>query len=108
MLEKFGGVHPPAPFRKFAPEQIIACLNWSFVLRMILIYSFLNFHVFFQTGGSKGYAFVEFACDEVAKIVAETMNNYMMFGRLLKCTTVFLYLNALNLVKSWFGLCYYT
>lgn len=39
----------------------------------------------FQTGGSKGYAFVEFACDDVAKIVAETMNNYMMFGRLLKC-----------------------
>ena len=28
---------------------------------------------------------MEFACDEVAKIVAETMHNYMMFGRLLKC-----------------------
>jgi len=28
---------------------------------------------------------VEFACDDVAKIVAETMHNYMMFGRLLKC-----------------------
>ncbi|XP_046845954.1 MKI67 FHA domain-interacting nucleolar phosphoprotein-like [Xenia sp. Carnegie-2017] len=41
-----------------------------------------------KTGGSKGYAFVEFACDEVAKIVAETMNNYMMFGRLLKCNVV--------------------
>ena len=38
-----------------------------------------------QTARSKGYAFVEFACDEVAKIVAETMHNYMMFGRLLKC-----------------------
>ncbi|XP_028399417.1 MKI67 FHA domain-interacting nucleolar phosphoprotein-like [Dendronephthya gigantea] len=41
-----------------------------------------------KTGGSKGYAFVEFACDDVAKIVAETMNNYMMFGRLLKCNVV--------------------
>ncbi|XP_028993464.1 MKI67 FHA domain-interacting nucleolar phosphoprotein [Betta splendens] len=38
-----------------------------------------------KTGGSKGYAFVEFECDEVAKIVAETMNNYLMGERLLKC-----------------------
>ena len=38
-----------------------------------------------QTGRSKGYAFVEFECDEVAKIVAETMNNYLMFNKLLKC-----------------------
>ncbi|XP_060909974.1 MKI67 FHA domain-interacting nucleolar phosphoprotein [Labrus mixtus] len=38
-----------------------------------------------KTGGSKGYAFVEFDCDEVAKIVAETMNNYLMGERLIKC-----------------------
>ncbi len=38
-----------------------------------------------QTGRSKGYAFVEFECDEVAKIVADTMNNYLMFNKLLKC-----------------------
>lgn len=38
-----------------------------------------------QTGGSKGYAFVEFDCVEVAKIVAETMNNYLMGERLIKC-----------------------
>ncbi|KAM6985629.1 MKI67 FHA domain-interacting nucleolar phosphoprotein [Aplochiton taeniatus] len=37
-----------------------------------------------KTGGSKGYAFVEFDCDEVAKIVAETMNNYLMGERLIK------------------------
>ncbi|XP_068744059.1 MKI67 FHA domain-interacting nucleolar phosphoprotein-like [Montipora capricornis] len=41
-----------------------------------------------KTARSKGYAFVEFACDEVAKIVAETMHNYMMFGKLLKCHVV--------------------
>jgi len=41
-----------------------------------------------KTGGSKGYAFVEFACDDVAKIVAETMHNYMMFGKLLKCEVI--------------------
>ncbi|KAL6101122.1 nifk [Pungitius sinensis] len=41
-----------------------------------------------KTGGSKGYAFVEFDCDEVAKIVAETMNNYLMGERLIKCHIV--------------------
>lgn len=38
-----------------------------------------------KTGNSKGYAFIEFDCDEVAKIVAETMNNYLMGERLIKC-----------------------
>uniref|UniRef100_UPI00398F3E58 MKI67 FHA domain-interacting nucleolar phosphoprotein n=1 Tax=Pristiophorus japonicus TaxID=55135 RepID=UPI00398F3E58 len=38
-----------------------------------------------KTGRSKGYAFVEFECEEVAKIVAETMNNYLFGERLLKC-----------------------
>ncbi|XP_048834887.1 MKI67 FHA domain-interacting nucleolar phosphoprotein [Brienomyrus brachyistius] len=41
-----------------------------------------------KTGGSKGYAFIEFECDEVAKIVAETMNNYLMGERLIKCEVV--------------------
>jgi len=38
-----------------------------------------------KTGGSKGYAFVEYECDDVAKIVADTMNNYLMGERLIKC-----------------------
>lgn len=41
-----------------------------------------------KTGGSKGYAFVEFDCDEVAKIVAETMNNYLMGERLIQAHVV--------------------
>ncbi|KAK3098830.1 hypothetical protein FSP39_023508, partial [Pinctada imbricata] len=41
-----------------------------------------------QTGGSKGYAFIEFEYEAVAKVVAETMNNYLMFERLLKCQLV--------------------
>ena len=45
---------------------------------------------FFQSGRSKGYAFVEFECDEVAKIVAGTMNNYLMFDKLLKCKSLIL------------------
>ncbi|KAM4698025.1 MKI67 FHA domain-interacting nucleolar phosphoprotein [Rhinophrynus dorsalis] len=38
-----------------------------------------------KSGTSKGYAYVEFECDEVAKIVADTMNNYLFCERLLKC-----------------------
>ena len=38
-----------------------------------------------QTGNSKGYAFVEFASEDVAKIVADTMNNYLFGERLLQC-----------------------
>ncbi|CAG7819836.1 unnamed protein product [Allacma fusca] len=38
-----------------------------------------------KTGNSKGYAYVEFEFEEVAKIAAESMNNYLMFERLVKC-----------------------
>lgn len=38
-----------------------------------------------QTGASKHYAFIEFASSAVAKIVADTMDNYLMFGHILKC-----------------------
>lgn len=38
-----------------------------------------------QTGNSKGYAFVEFESEDVAKIVAETMDNYLFGERLLSC-----------------------
>ena len=41
-----------------------------------------------QTGRSRHYAFIEFKNAEVARIVAETMDNYLMFGRMLKCTLV--------------------
>jgi len=41
-----------------------------------------------KTGASKGYAFVEFMFKDVAKIVAETMNNYLMFEKLIKCQLV--------------------
>jgi len=38
-----------------------------------------------KTGASKGIAFIEFQYEDVAKIVAETMNNYLMFNRIMKC-----------------------
>ncbi|KAG5864905.1 hypothetical protein JTB14_007392 [Gonioctena quinquepunctata] len=34
-----------------------------------------------RTGNSKGFGYVEFANPEVAKIAAETMNNYLMFKK---------------------------
>lgn len=41
-----------------------------------------------KTGKSKHYGFIEFGSFEVAKIAAETMNNYLLFGHLLKCEIV--------------------
>lgn len=41
-----------------------------------------------KTGNSKHYGFLEFASQEVAKIVASTMDNYLMFGHILKCRMV--------------------
>ncbi|CAG8550845.1 15471_t:CDS:2 [Funneliformis caledonium] len=37
-----------------------------------------------KTGKSKHFAFIEFASDEVAEIVAETMHNYPLSNRLLQ------------------------
>jgi nucleolar protein 15 len=41
-----------------------------------------------KSGASKHYAFIEFKSAEVAKIVAETMDNYLLFGHILKCKLV--------------------
>ncbi|CAK9296486.1 unnamed protein product [Gordionus sp. m RMFG-2023] len=38
-----------------------------------------------KTGRTKGYGFIEFDDENVAKIAAETMNNYLMFDKILKC-----------------------
>lgn len=41
-----------------------------------------------RTGASKHYAYIEFRHEAVARIVAETMHNYLMFGRLIQCHLV--------------------
>ncbi|VEU23236.1 DEKNAAC104358 [Brettanomyces naardenensis] len=41
-----------------------------------------------KTGQSKHYAFIEFSSNEVAKIAAETMNNYLLFSHLLRCSVI--------------------
>jgi nucleolar protein 15 len=38
-----------------------------------------------KTGASKHFAFVEFAEASTADIVAKTMDNYLLFGHILKC-----------------------
>merc|ERR1719478_1053610 len=38
-----------------------------------------------KTAKSKGFAFVEFEEESVAKIVVETMNGYLLFGKTLVC-----------------------
>ncbi|XP_067628814.1 MKI67 FHA domain-interacting nucleolar phosphoprotein [Eurosta solidaginis] len=41
-----------------------------------------------RTGGSKGYAFVEFEYPEVAEVAAETMDNYLMFQKVVKAAYI--------------------
>ncbi len=41
-----------------------------------------------KTGAPKHYGFIEFYHAEVANIVAETMNNYLLFGHLVQCRVV--------------------
>lgn len=41
-----------------------------------------------RTGASKHFAFIEFAQETTAEIVAKTMDNYLLFGHILKCKVV--------------------
>ena len=41
-----------------------------------------------KTGSSKHFAFIEFESAEVAEIVSKTMDNYLLFGHILKCKMV--------------------
>lgn len=41
-----------------------------------------------KTGASKHYAFIQFDSYDVAEIVAKTMDNYLMFGHIMKCKVV--------------------
>jgi nucleolar protein 15 len=41
--------------------------------------------MFFQTGASKHFAYIEMSSKAVAEITAETMNNYLLMGHILQC-----------------------
>ncbi|CAG2116520.1 unnamed protein product, partial [Medioppia subpectinata] len=56
-----------------------------------------------KTGKRRNYGFVEFEFEEVAKIAAQTMDNYLMFDHIVKCK--FISSDELkekpNLLKRW-------
>ncbi|GAB1525138.1 nucleolar protein [Rhizoctonia solani] len=41
-----------------------------------------------KTGRSKHYGFIEFESSSVAQIVSETMDNYLLMGRILQCKII--------------------
>ncbi|WOO86210.1 putative RNA-binding protein [Vanrija pseudolonga] len=41
-----------------------------------------------KTGASRHYAYIEFSSLPVAEIVADTMNNYLLMGHLLRCNVI--------------------
>lgn len=41
-----------------------------------------------KTGASKHFAFVEFSEASTAEVVAKTMDNYLLFGHILKCKVI--------------------
>jgi len=45
-------------------------------------------NIYLQSGRSKHYAFLEFDSSSVAKIVAETMDNYLLMGQILRCDVI--------------------
>ena len=49
----------------------------------------------------KGYTFIEFNTNEVASIVANALNNYTMFGRILKARCLKLEELRHNVFKGW-------
>jgi RNA recognition motif-containing protein len=54
-----------------------------------------------QTGASKHYAYVEMSSKSVAEIVAETMNNYLMMGHLLKCEVRQRFSSTSSVLDKW-------
>merc|ERR1719506_1665379 len=71
--------HIPKGF--FEPQMKTYFSQFGTVTRLRLSRSKKNAH-------SKGYAFIEFEEEDVAKIVADTMSNYMLFGRTLVCHVI--------------------
>lgn len=53
-----------------------------------------------KTGGSKGFAYVEFEYPEVAQVAADTMDNYLMFNKVVKATFIPPENQAYNYFKS--------
>jgi RNA recognition motif-containing protein len=67
-----------------------------------------------KTANPRGYAFIEFHDLDCAEIVVETMNNYLLYGRILRCafrfasySLLFLLLLVTHLMHFFFELIYF-
>lgn len=72
-------------FSHIATHLRILCLRLPPSLHLTSLFLLL---LFLLQGKSRHYAFVEFADEDVAQVAAETMDNYMMFGKTLVCKSV--------------------
>ena len=55
-----------------------------------------------KTGGSRGYAYIEFEDEDVARIASETMNGYLMFRSLIKSRVMDINkINTEKLFQNW-------
>ncbi|XP_027201583.2 uncharacterized protein LOC113795585 [Dermatophagoides pteronyssinus] len=54
-----------------------------------------------KTGKPKNYGFIEFRFEDVAEIAAQTMDNYLMFDRIVKCRMLPLEKVNANIFKNW-------
>jgi RNA recognition motif-containing protein len=68
----------------YASREIKRCSLRYYFLSTLLIYALF----FYKTGRSKHYGFIEFDSSTVAQIVAETMDNYLLMGHILRCKVV--------------------
>lgn len=56
---------------------------------------------FLQTGKPKNYGFIEFRFEDVAEIAAKTMDNYLMFDRIVKCQILPPEKIKTNIFRNW-------
>lgn len=83
------------PYGFFERELYSYFSQFGVVTRMKLIRSK-------KTGGSRGYAYIEFEDEDVARIAAETMNGYLMFRSLIKSRVMDISkINTEKLFKNW-------
>ena len=72
-----------------------------YLIKLVCQIWLLYISPFLQTGNPKNYGFIEFQFEDVAKIAADTMNNYLMFDHIIKCTLLPEEKIPKNLFQNW-------
>lgn len=85
-LKTFPMVSLSQRWKSFSPNLELSPVWLCAVAKRWVVY--FCYVIYLQTGRSKAIAFVEFLDAVVADIVAETMNDYIMFKRMLKVSVV--------------------